>query len=190
MNFDWSNSAPEIRWQQPLGSGFAGAAIAKSKVYLLDRVDGMQDVFRCFDLESGEELWHYAHNDPGTFDFNGSRATPAVDNQNAYCVGPMGTVYCINLLTHQLVWSRNFRKDFNAEVPIWAFSQSPLIYKDLVIVAPQVETVGVVAYYKNTGKIAWQTSRLSPEPGYSSPTLASIDGCRTNYPGNCQNRSE
>lgn len=173
---DWSHKKPEVLWQQPLGSGFGGAAIYAGRVYILDRVEGKKDVLRCFDLQSGEELWRYAHEDPGTFDFNGSRATPTIDDKNAYCVGAMGTVYCISLANHKPVWLHNFREDFEAELPVWAFSQSPLLYGDLVIVAPQCENAGVVAYNKNSGEIVWKTSRLCHDPGYASPTLATIAG--------------
>ena len=176
LETNWTETGPKVLWQQSLGTGFAGAAISEGKVYLLDRVDMKYDVLRCFDLQSGEELWHYSHKDSGTFDFNGSRATPTIDGDYAYCVGPMGKVYCINLKTQKPQWIRNFRTGFDAEMPYWAFSQSPLLYKDLVIVAPQCEQVGVVAYVKNTGEIAWKTPRLSNTSGYVSPTLTTIDG--------------
>lgn len=176
LTTSWGEAGPAVLWEKELGAGFAGAAISGGKVYLLDRVDYKLDIFRCFDLQTGEELWRYTHEDSGTFDFNGSRATPTIDGEYAYCVGPMGTMYCINLETHKPQWIRNFRTDFDAELPHWAFSQSPLIYENLVIVAPQSERVGVVAFEKHTGKIAWKTPRLCAEPGYASPVLTTIDG--------------
>lgn len=176
FNTNWSRKEPQVLWRQPLGSGFGSAAIYQGKVYILDRVDGQKDVFRCFDLRSGKELWHYDHDDPGTFDFNGSRGTPTIDGDKAYCVGAMGTVYCFSLTNHKPVWLHNFRKDFDAEIPFWAFSQSPVIYQNLVIVAPQCEKAGVLAFNKITGEIIWKTSRLCHDPGYASPTLTTIDG--------------
>jgi outer membrane protein assembly factor BamB len=176
INTNWSQKEPAVLWRQQVGTGFGGAAIHQGKVYLLDRVDGKNDLFRCFDLESGRELWHYSHNDSGTFDFNGSRAIPTIADDEAYCVGAMGTFYCISLTDRKPFWIRNFLKDFDAELPFWAFSQSPVIYQDLVIVAPQLEQVGVVAYDRKSGEMVWKTARLSHNPGYASPTLTRIDG--------------
>jgi outer membrane protein assembly factor BamB len=176
LTSSWSKEGPKVLWSQAVGEGFGGPSIYQAKVYVLDRENSEKDILRCFDLNSGEELWNYSHIDSGKFSFNGSRATPTVDGKNIYCVGPMGTIYCIDLLTHQSVWTRNFREDFGAEFPTWAFSQSPLIYKDLVIVAPMCNKTGLVAYDKENGEIVWQTPRLSVRAGYSSPQFAKIGG--------------
>ena len=176
LAIDWSESGPTVAWTQDIGTGFAGVAIKDDMVYLLDRIDGEKDAMRCFDLNSGEELWRYENNDPGTYDFNGSRATPAVAGDHVYAVGAMGMVYAVDIKTGKAVWKRSFVDDFEAERPIWAFSQSPLVYKDLVIVAPLSKNAGVVAYKRDSGEIAWKTDRLCAYAGYASPSLVTIDG--------------
>jgi outer membrane protein assembly factor BamB len=176
FNINWSQQTPEVLWRQSLGSGFGGAAVSQGKVYVLDRFDDKRDVFRCFDIHSGQELWQYAYEDSGKFSFNGSRTAPTIHGDKAFCVGAMGTVHCFDLISQKPVWSRDFREDFDAELPMWAFSQSPVIYRDLVIVAPQCVRAGVVAYHCDTGKIMWKTPQLCEEAGYVSPTLATIDG--------------
>jgi outer membrane protein assembly factor BamB len=172
----WPKKGPKVLWTQPMGKGFAGVAIRDGKVYVLDRVDSKTDVLRCFDLANGNELWTYSNDDPGEFSFNGSRTAPTVEDENIYCVGGMGSVYCISRSSHKPVWKRDLKKDFDAEKPNWGFTQSPLIHKNLVIVAPQVKKAGAVAYDKATGKIVWKTPRLCNDPGYSSPVLTTIDG--------------
>jgi hypothetical protein len=59
---------------------------------------------------------------------------------------------------------------------MWAFSQAPVIYKNLVIIAVQGVEAGVVAYHADTGKIVWKTPRLCEDYGYASPVLTTIDG--------------
>jgi len=172
----WPKDGPKVLWTKPLGEGFAAAAIKDGQVYLLDRVKSQEDVLRCYDLATGNELWSFSHKDSGEFDFNGSRNPPTVDEKNVYCVGPMGTVYCISRSTHEAVWMKDFKTDYNAERPMWGFSQSPLLYKNLVIVAPQCPKAGAVAYDKNSGKAVWQTPKLCDRVGYSSPVLTTIDG--------------
>ena len=172
----WPKKGPKVLWTQPVGGGFAGAAIRDGKVYLLDRVKSTEDVLRCYDLESGNELWSFANKDPGEFDFDGSRNPPTIDEKNIYCVGGMGTVYCISRSSHKPVWTKDFKTDFGAKCPMWGFAQSPLLYKDLVIVAPQCAKAGAVAYNANTGEVVWKTPQLCGDPGYSSPLLTTIDG--------------
>ncbi|MHC4842334.1 MAG: outer membrane protein assembly factor BamB family protein [Planctomycetota bacterium] len=170
----WPEQGPKVLWKSPVGEGFAGVSIKDGKVYLVDRVDSEKDVIRCYDFESGEELWSYSNEDPGKFDYNGSRNPPTVDDENLYCLGAMGTFYCISLESHDAVWKYDFKKEYGAKTPIWGFSQSPVLYKNMVIVAPQTKEAGVVAYDKDTGKIVWKTPRICAEAGYSSPTLTTI----------------
>ena len=172
----WPKDGPKVLWTQPVGGGFAGAAIRDGKVYVVDRVDSAKDVLRCYDLAKGDELWSYSNEDPGKFEFNGSRNPPTVGEKNIYCVGGMGSVYCISRSSHKPVWKRDFKKDFDAAKPMWGFTQSPLLYKNLAIVAPQVKKAGAVAYDKATGEIVWKTPRLCDNPGYSSAVLTTIDG--------------
>jgi outer membrane protein assembly factor BamB len=172
----WPKKGPKVLWTRPVGEGFAGAAIRDGKVYVLDRINSQKDVLRCFDLANGDKLWTCSNNDPGKFDFDGSRNPPTVGEENVYGVGGMGSVYCISRSSHKLVWKRDFKEDFDAGEPVWGFSQSPLLYKNLVIVAPQVKKAGAVAYDKATGKIVWKTPRLCNDPGYSSPVLTTIGG--------------
>ncbi len=144
----------------------------------------MQDVLRVFDLETGEELWSYAYNAPGTVKggFPGSRTTPTVGEKYVYTVGPKGQLHCIDRATHKPVWKRHLVSSFGsvkAEAPeAWGFVQSPLIYGDTVIIAPQNRKVGVAALDKATGQIVWKTPFIG-NIGWSSPVLMNLDGVDT-----------
>lgn len=59
--------------------------------------------------------------------------------------------------------------------PVWAITQNPLVYGDLLIVAPQAPQAGVVAFDKLTGKLKWKTPSLGLV-GYVSPAVVEIDG--------------
>ena len=81
---------PKVVWTHPLGKGFAAAAIRDGEAYVLDRVKSREDVLRCYDIQTGKELWTYSHEDRGKVSFNGSRAAPTVDREHVYCVGMLG----------------------------------------------------------------------------------------------------
>ncbi|MBR1941252.1 MAG: PQQ-like beta-propeller repeat protein [Bacteroidaceae bacterium] len=172
----WPEGGPQTLWNVNLGIGFGGPVIKAGKVYLLDRDDEVGDTMRCYDLNTGKELWNYGYSSPGSVMFPGSRSVPAVDDKHVYSCGPNGDLYCIDINTHQPVWHKNVWTDFGGgEIPTWAISQCPLIYGDLLIIASQAPQAGVVAYDKNTGAVKWKTEPLGPV-GYVSPTLVKIDG--------------
>ena len=148
----WPQQGPEVLWTVGVGIGFGGPVIKSGKVYLLDRDDNVGDKLRCFDLNSGKELWNFAYEAPGSVMFPGSRSVPTIDGNLIYSSGPYGDLYCIDLNTHKPLWNKNIWKDFGgAEIPTWAITQCPLVYGNLLIVASQAPQAGVVAYEKLTG---------------------------------------
>jgi len=185
----WPQNGPEVLWTVSLGRGFGGPVVKDGKVYLLDRNDKVGDNLRCLDLSSGKQLWDFAYDAPGSVMFPGSRSVPTVDGNNAYSCGHNGDLYCIDINTHKPVWHKNVWTDFGGAAgggstgwgggpgsfPIWAITQNPLIYGDLLIVASQAPKAGVVAYEKLTGNVRWTTPALG-YVGYVSPAIVKVDG--------------
>ena len=186
----WPEKGPEVLWTVAVGRGYGGPAVKDGKVYLLDRDDQVGDNLRCFDLAGGKELWHFAYDAPGSVMFPGSRSVPTIDGQHVYSCGHNGDVYCIDTNTQKPVWNANVWTDFGGKpasntggfrareagsFPIWAITQCPLVYGDLLILASQAPQAGVVAYDKLTGAVKWKTPNLGNE-SYASPAVVKIDG--------------
>jgi outer membrane protein assembly factor BamB len=189
----WPDGGPEVLWKVSVGKGFGGPVVHDGKVYLLDREDDTGETLRCFDLADGTELWKFAYDAPGTVMFPGSRGVPTLDGKHVYTCGHNGHLYCLDIDTHQPVWKANVWTDFGGKppaagnqgfrrgapepggFPIWAITQNPLIYGDLLIVASQAPDAGVVAYDKLTGHVRWKTPSLG-YVGYVSPVIVKVDG--------------
>ena len=188
----WPETGPEVLWTVDVGRGYGGPVVNDGKVYLLDRDDEVGEKLRCFNLADGKELWSYAYDAPGSVMFPGSRSVPTVDGGYVYSCGHNGDLHCIDIKTHKPVWKANVWTDFGGKpptsgggfrpgpseagsFPIWAVTQNPLVYGDLLIVASQAPEAGVVAYDKLTGNIKWKTPSLG-YVGYVSPSVAKIDG--------------
>jgi len=174
----WPQAGPKVLWSVPMSAGFGGPAVSNGKVYLLDRDERVGDTLRVFDLATGKALWSYAYNAPGTFMFTGSRTTPTVDGDRVYTSGPMGDLHAIDTTTRKPLWRKNIWRDFGggSELPRWAVVQNPLVYHDLLIVAPQTPQAGIVAYDKLTGAVKWKSAALSGTAGYVSPSIIAIGG--------------
>jgi outer membrane protein assembly factor BamB len=173
----WPKEGPKVLWTVPVGIGYGGPVVVGGKVYLLDRDDTVGDKLRCLDFATGKELWSFTYDAPGKFDHPGSRTTPTVDGGNVYVFGPLGDLHCISTTTHKPVWSKNVWKEFGGgQLPRWALTQNPLIYRNLVIVASQTSQTSVVAYDKLTGELKWKSPVLSGSAGYVSPSLVKVGG--------------
>ncbi|MBT6007602.1 MAG: PQQ-like beta-propeller repeat protein, partial [Prolixibacteraceae bacterium] len=170
----WPADGPIGLWSFPLGLGYGGASIFDNEVFVLDRKIGESDILRCIDLNSGEEKWNFTYEADGELPYPGSRAVPTVDENYVWSVGPHGDFYCVNKKTHEPVWHHNLLKEFESELPNWGVSQSPIIYNDLVIVAPQGEKAGVAAFNKITGELVWKSRPLTGYHFHVSPTLANF----------------
>lgn len=189
----WPEGGPEVLWTVDLGIGYGGPVVKNGKVYLLDREKETADIMRCFDLDSGEELWKFEYEAPGSVMFPGSRSVPVVDENHVYSSGVFGDLYCFDINTQKPVWNVNIWTDFGGDpgnapsddssggfggrgnFPIWAISQCPLVYGDLLVVLSQAPEAGAVAYNKNTGEVVWKTPNLGNE-SYTSPAVVKIDG--------------
>ncbi|WP_297086070.1 PQQ-binding-like beta-propeller repeat protein [uncultured Draconibacterium sp.] len=172
----WPESGPAKVWEFPLGPGYGGAAVFDGEVFVLDRIKGESDVLRCIDLETGAEKWNYSYEAKGELPYPGSRAVPVVDENYVWCVGPHGHFHCIDKKTQQAVWMQNLLSDYGGELNTWGFSVSPIVSGNLVIVSPQGETAGVVAYNKTSGEVVWESRRLSGYRFHVSPVLGNYGG--------------
>jgi outer membrane protein assembly factor BamB len=165
----WPKEGPKVLWTAPVGIGYGGPVVSGGKVYLLDRDDAVGDTLRCLDFAKGTELWNFAYNAPYKADHPGSRSAPTVDGDRVYTCGQMGDLYCISTATHKPIWNKNIWKDFGGgQLPRWAITQNPLIYRNLLIVAPQTPQASVVAYDKLTGELKWKSAVLPGNAGYVS----------------------
>jgi len=85
-------------------------------------------------------------------------------------------MYCVSRSTPEAVWSKDLLIEFGADSMYFGIAQCPLLYKNLVIVAPQGKKAGVVAFNKETGEKVWASRKLTGAPCYVSPTLGNING--------------
>ena len=172
----WPENGPEVLWKMPLGEGYGSVAVQDGLAYLLDHAPD-KDIFRCIDINTGKEKWSFDYAAPGRFSHGGSRCTPAIYDGKVFTIGPQGHVYCFDIKAQKPVWNKMLRDGFGEGDSLnWGFGQNPLIYKDMLIVAPMTKQTEVVALNPNNGELIWASEPFTGRAGYVSPAVYSVGG--------------
>jgi len=172
INADWSAAPPVQLWRRPVGPGWGSFAVQGDRLYTQEQ-RGDDEIVGCYSAATGEPVW--VHRDAARFwESNagaGPRATPTLHDVRVYAFGATGIVNALNASDGTVLWSRNAVADTGTKVPGWGFASSPLVFRDMVIVAASGR---LVAYDAASGAPRW----LGPSNGngYSSPHLETIDG--------------
>jgi outer membrane protein assembly factor BamB len=185
---------PPIRWKVELGAGYAGPAVAEGRVFVMDRpvppggkrkitefarpkVPGTERVV-CLNEADGKELWKHEYDCTYTISYNsGPRATPLVHDRKVYTLGAEGNLVCLDVEKGNLVWARDFKKDYGAETPMWGFAASPVLDGQRLICMVGGKDSAVVAFDKDTGKEIWK-ALSAPNLGYCAPVIYEAGGTR------------
>jgi outer membrane protein assembly factor BamB len=189
---DLPEGGPKIAWRTPVAGGYAGPAVAGGKVYVADYVTpdnihvgnferkeftGVERLL-CLDEATGKELWKHEY--PAKYMISypaGPRCTPAVADGKVYTLGAEGNLSAFDANTGDVLWSKDFNKEYGAKTALWGYSGHPLIDGNKLICIVGGEGSFVVAFDKNTGQEIWK-NLTSPDQGYSPPAILEIAGQR------------
>ncbi|MCG8449253.1 MAG: PQQ-binding-like beta-propeller repeat protein, partial [Pirellulales bacterium] len=164
----WPAEGPPRIWLfKDCGLGYSGPAIVGDRLYILGSRQGKEQLI-CLETGRGKELWSTTlgpnyENSWG----DGPRSTPTVEGQFVYTLAARGNLTCCRIRDGSIVWQKSLQ-DFGGQIPEWGYSESPLIYEDLIICTPGGEQGAIVALDKSSGELLWQTSDLADIAHYSS----------------------
>ncbi len=150
---------PKLLWKRQLpGQAYAGIVVSGQTVITAnyDR-DAARDVILAFHADTGKPIWTHSYANPHNKIKYGPapRATPLIHGDHVYTVGAAGEVRCLQLATGRLVWRTNYLDDFQAAIPQWGFSSTPIIVDGKLIVSPGGKTASIAALDPRTGKVLW-----------------------------------
>ena len=155
-------SALKRSWTRPIGSAYSGISIAEGLLITAEARDG-RDRIVALDAKTGTTRWsldlaeaYIGHG--GSLD--GIIATPAIDADRVFVVGPRGQVVSIELASGSEIWRQNLGvvdPETETEAPYYGFASSPLVLDNLVVVQVGNPGGAAVALDRTTGAIAWRT---------------------------------
>ncbi len=154
---DWNENYPKELWTVDLGEGHAAPAVQNGKVYLLDYDETKKaDALRCFNLDTGDEIWRRWYRVNLKRNHGMSRTVPAINNNYVVTIGPRCHVMCTNAENGDFIWGIDIERDFHVEIPFWYTGQCPLIDGNTVVLAIGGDQLMIGADLA-TGKILWET---------------------------------
>ncbi len=148
-----------LMWTQETGEGHAAPIIADGRVYLLDYDEKVSsDALRCFDLQTGEELWRRWYRVPMKRNHGFSRTVPAIYDHRVVTIGPEGHVMCCDAQTGDLLWTIDMKQRYGTEIPFWYTGQCPYITpQGELIIAPAGKDVLLAGVDMKSGEEVWTT---------------------------------
>ena len=173
----WPETGPPVIWKRPVGSGYAGVAVATGRVFLFHR-QGDREVTEALDAATGKTLWqadHATRFQPQVGGGDGPLCVPNVSGDRLITFGAQGVLTCLDTATGQIHWQRQTHREFDAAEGYFGAGSSPLVIGDCVVVNVGGRSgAGVVGFELSTGKVRWQTT---DEPAsYAAPTVIEQGG--------------
>ncbi|GHT26488.1 polyvinylalcohol dehydrogenase [Planctomycetales bacterium] len=163
----WGENGPKLLWKADgIGNtefpGYASVVISEGIIYTAGNVQidgGVSSAVFALDEKTGKQLWTFNNGDGWNTKtlFPGERSTPTVDGKYLYALSSVGQLACLDAKTGKEIWKRNLREEYIAQLPQWAYAESPLVDDNKVIVWVGGTKASVVALDKLTGKTVWET---------------------------------
>ena len=176
----WPSDGPPTLWTRPVGQGFAGVAVATGRVILFHRVKN-EEVVESLDARTGAAQWRFSYSTTYRDDFGfdeGPRAVPVIADGRVYTYGAEGALTALDLATGRRLWHVDVMRRFGVRKSFFGAAGSPLVENGRVILnaGGRDQNAGIVALSATAGTVLWTAT--DHEPGYSSPTAATLDGAR------------
>ncbi len=162
-------------WSKRIGEGYAGPAVANGLVFITDRIHGRgregTERILALNAETGQEVWKHEYS--CLYDISypaGPRATPVIDDGRLYTVGAVGHLFCFDAANGDVLWSKEFQRDFGTRLPTWGMAASPLVDGDQLITLVGGRNGLIVSFDKKTGEERWRALN-DPAIGYCPPVI-------------------
>ena len=137
---EWPARGPRLLWTATgIGAGFSTVSIADGMIYTAGTAD--DETFVLAHSLDGQVRWR-APNGPSwkrevpsrvRVGYRGARSTPTVNAGLVFHLSELGRLAAFRAKTGEEVWAKSLPQAFGAEVPLYGYAESVLIYGHKVI---------------------------------------------------------
>lgn len=171
----WPNDTLPIKVTYTgIGEGYGSPSITEEGIYVAGMHDSTGYIYHF--KHDGELVWKTKYGQEFTFRFPGSRGTPTLENGRLYYSGAYGDAVCLDMKTGEMIWHVNIFKKFGGELVKWGYTESPVIYNDLVILQPGGKEASICALNKNDGSVVWTMPVDGNCNAYCTPRFFDFNG--------------
>lgn len=181
---EWPAEGPRLLWKAGgLGDGFSTPAVVNEGVYLISNKGLENEFVQALSAKDGRPIWEKRIGKVGAPDqqpsYPGARSTPTYDEGWIYALGSAGDLVCIDSKSGDIRWQKNLQTDFSGKPGEWAYSESPLVDGDAVVVTPGGAEATLVSLNKNTGDVIWKAQvPQGDEAAYASIVILEAGGIK------------
>jgi outer membrane protein assembly factor BamB len=170
------------RWKIPIGLGHSSPIYAASRIYVFSRQQD-NEVISSINPEDGKVFWRqsyaapYKVNPAAEAHGQGPKSTPVFADGKLYTLGIGGILSCFNAATGEVLWRKDFSKQFQQTSPLFGTAMSPVVDNGLLIAHVGGNDNGALTGFDAaSGDIKWAWN--GDGPGYASPVIAAPGGVR------------
>lgn len=166
----------KVAWKKKIGSGYSSVVVANGRVIVMYS-DSDEDVVACLDSNSGEETWKKTIGPRfigknGSFD--GPISTPAIRADRVFVLSPTGRLICFDMADGSEIWSRELQEADKANLPLYGFATSPIVFEDSLIVQIGAPEKAIAAFELATGEPKWAAGEDSIDS--QTPAMIRLEG--------------
>ena len=174
----WPAEGPKIVWKHALPYGSSSISVDGNRLYTMYR-DGDNEVVLSLDAANGKTIWEYKYEAKFLKGMNmntgpGPHSTALLDGNRLYTAGVTGKLHCLDKKTGKVLWMRGLIEEMGGSVMLRGYSNSPLRYKDSLIVMVGGKGHAIAALNLKTGVTLWMGGDFGNS--HSSPVLIDVDG--------------
>lgn len=169
----WPEDGPKELWYtEGIGDGYGTPTITDTEIFVTGAIDSTAMLF-CINFD-GKIIWKAPFGKEWIKNYAGSRSQPTVAGDLIYIGSGMGNLFCLKRENGEVVWSKDFQKDFNGIYPRFGHSEAAVLDGDKVFWTPGGKKDNVVALNRFTGEIIWTHEGYGERSGYNPGTLIEL----------------
>ncbi len=172
----WPENGPELFLKiEGLGKGYSQPILFNETIFISGIKEDTIDILSAYNL-NGEMLWDVPYGRSWTRSYIDSRSTPTFCDGKLYVSSGTGQLNCVDAQTGKILWEVDAVDKYAGVIHRHGDAEAPLVVNDYVVFTTGGEENTMVAFDKNTGKLAWKTKSLGGSKSYASPTLITHHG--------------